>query len=60
MFIFCQVHIERAKYMLDMAEGDRKETTVPTIPRSKVSRKEPPTFTKPLTPVKVKEGSEAK
>ena len=56
-----QVHVDRARYMLDLAAADRKEQAPPTIPRSKVAeRKEPPTFTKPLTPVKVKEGQEAK
>ena len=51
-----EVHVARAKAMLNIADDSRHETEHRVVGKTVPARKDPPTFTKPLQNVRVKEG----
>lgn len=55
-----QVHIARAKAMLNMIDAPEREEEHRKISRTQIQRKEPPTFTKPLVNINAKEGQAVK
>jgi len=54
------VHVARAKAMLNIVDESRHETEHKVVGRTLPTRKDPPTFTKPLQNVRVKEGQAIK
>jgi hypothetical protein len=55
-----EVHVARAKAMLNMADDQRREQEQRVVGKTQPARKEPPTFTKPLQNIRVKEGQSIK
>lgn len=55
-----EVHVQRAKAMLNMADPPGQQDVHMRPHRLRVERKEPPTFTKALLNATVKEGSPVK
>ena len=55
-----EVHVARAKAMLNIADEGRREPEHRVVGKTIPTRKDPPTFTKPLQNVRVKEGQAIK
>jgi len=55
-----EVHVARAKAMLNMPDDSRHEPDHRVVGKTIPTRKEPPTFTKPLQNIRVKEGQAIK
>lgn len=55
-----EVHIARAKAMLNMVDAPQHDDKQRNISQSQIQRKEPPTFTKPLVNISAKEGQAVK
>jgi len=51
-----EVHVARAKAMLNIVDDSRREHDQKVVGKTIPTRKEPPTFTKPLQNISVKEG----
>ena len=55
-----EVHVLRAKAMLNMADDQRRDQEHRVVGKTVPSRKDPPTFTKPLLNARAKEGHAVK
>ena len=55
-----EVHVARAKAMLNIADDSRREPDQRVVGKTIPTRKDPPTFTRPLQNVRAKEGQAIK
>lgn len=55
-----EVHVARAKAMLNLADDYKREESHRIVQKTQPARKEPPTFTEPLSNVTAKEGQPVK
>jgi hypothetical protein len=55
-----EVHVARAKAMLNIADDQRRDQEQRVIGKTLPARRDPPTFTKPLQNIRAKEGQAVK